>query len=170
MDLRLIDVLILDVDGVLTSGQVGFDDAGPTGRTFAVQDGCALKLWHQAGGVSAIVSGRKSQAVARRADELGIKTVIQGVDDKSAAYGQVLERLERGDDRVCYVGDDLPDSGPMGACALPVAVYNAVPAVKGLAQYVTRRPGGGGAVAEVVELILRKQGRWTDLVARMSES
>lgn len=159
---------MLDVDGVLTSGQVGFDGQGSGGRWFAVQDGCGLKLWRLAGRQAAIISGRKSQAVVQRAAELGIKVVMQGVDDKLAAYRQVLEQMGADDDRVCYVGDDLPDLGPMGACAFPVAVYNAVPAVKRRAQYVTSRPGGGGAVAEVVELILRKQGKWAELVMQVS--
>lgn len=167
MDLSLIEVLVLDVDGVLTSGQVSFDDEGPGGRSFAVQDGCGLKLWKLAGGRCAIVSGRKSQAVAHRAAELGIETVIQGAENKLAAYGQVLEQMGADDARVCYVGDDLPDLGPMGACAFPVAVYNAVPAVKRRAQFVTTRCGGDGAVAEVVELILRKQGKWADLVGKV---
>ena len=161
MEFDRINLLILDVDGVLTSGQVVFDAGGPTGRTFHVHDGCFVKLWHRSGGQSAIISGRRCPAVEQRAAELGVSRVIQGAGDKLAAYDSLLGELQATDDQVCYVGDDLPDLGPMGRCSLPVAVYNAVPAVKQWACYVTRRPGGDGAVAEVIEFILRKQRRWS---------
>lgn len=161
MDFAPIDLLILDVDGVLTSGQVTFGKEGHAERTFDVHDGCCLKLWHGCGRRSAILSGRRSGAVERRAEELGIGTVIQAVGDKLSAYQDILTGLGLGDEGVCYVGDDLPDLAPMGRCAFPVAVRNAVPAVKQAARYVTRRSGGEGAVAEVIELILRKQRRWS---------
>ncbi len=161
MEFDRINLLILDVDGVLTSGQVVFDAEGPNTRTFHVHDGCFIKLWHHCQGRSAIISGRRCQAVERRAAELGIGRVVQGASDKLAAYQALLSDMEADDDQVCYVGDDLPDLGPMGRCALPVAVYNAVPTVKQRACYVTRRGGGDGAVAEVIELILRKQRRWS---------
>ena len=161
MDLAAVDLLILDVDGVLTAGQVLLGETGETGRVFNVQDGCALKLWHRCGGRSAIISGRKSPAVDRRAESLGIQPVMQSVTDKLAAYRKVLADLAAGDERACYIGDDLPDLPPMECCAFPVAVADAVFAVKQAAQYVTRRPGGTGAVAEVIELILRKQGHWS---------
>ncbi len=161
MELDRINLLVLDVHGVLTSGSVVFDADGPTQRCFHVHDGCFIKLWHRCGGRSAILSGRSSPAVAQRAAELGVTQVIQGASDKVSAYQSLLGELDARDDQVCYVGDDLPDLGPMGKCALPVAVYNAVPAVKQRAQYVTRKPGGDGAAAEVIEFILRKQRRWS---------
>lgn len=161
MNFDRINVLILDVDGVLTSGQVVLDDQGGDARVFHVHDGCFIKLWHRGGGRSAIISGRQSAAVARRAAELGIEQVIQGAADKLAAYRAVLGELGAGDDQVCYVGDDLPDLAPMARCAWPVAVGDAVPAVKQQARCVTRRGGGAGAVAETIELILRKQRRWS---------
>jgi 3-deoxy-D-manno-octulosonate 8-phosphate phosphatase (KDO 8-P phosphatase) len=161
MELDRINLLVLDVDGVLTSGQLAFDAGGPVGRTFHVQDGCLVKMWERCGGRSAIISGRQCPAVLARAAELGVSNVTQGASDKLAAYDSLLASLGATDDQVCYVGDDLPDLGPMGRCALPVAVYNAVPEVKQRARYVTRRSGGSGAVAEVVEYILRKQHRWT---------
>lgn len=156
-----IDLLILDVDGVLTAGQVVFSQDGEAGKTFDVHDGCCIKLWSRCGGRCAIISGRKSGAVDLRAAEIGIETVVQGAADKLTAYRGVLEELGADPQHVCYVGDDLPDLPPMERCALPVAVANAVPAVKQVAGYVTRRRGGDGAVAEVIELILRKQGRWS---------
>lgn len=161
MDLSAIDLLVLDVDGVLTSGEVIIDDEGDLARRFDIHDGCCLKLWHRYGGRSAVISGRETPAVRRRARQLGIETVVQGVADKLSAYQAMLGSFQVTEQRVCYVGDDLPDLGPMGRCAFPVAVANAVPAVKQAAQYVTRRSGGQGAVAEVIELILRKQRRWS---------
>jgi len=161
MDFAPIDLLILDVDGVLTSGQVTFGADGPTERTFDVRDGCLVKLWHRAGRRTAILSGRRSAAVDRRAGELGIEQVVQAATDKLSAYDAILADLGASDETVCYVGDDLPDLPPMGRCVFPVAVRNAAPAVKQVAGYVTRRRGGHGAVAEVVELILRKQLRWS---------
>ncbi len=160
MDFGRLKLLILDVDGVLTSGQVVFDGASDDSRVFFVQDGCAIKAWQGHGGTTAVISGRSSPAVEQRAAQLGIQHVVQGVEDKLAAYDRILAKLSLDDDRVCYVGDDLPDLGPMGRCILPVAVYNAAPAVKRRAEYVTTKPGGAGAVAELIELILRKQGKW----------
>ncbi|HUU85249.1 MAG TPA: HAD hydrolase family protein [Phycisphaerae bacterium] len=160
MDLSTIDLLILDVDGVLTPGDVFCQEEGDLARTFNIQDGCGIKLWHRCGGRSALVSGRQTPVVDRRARKLGIETVLQGTADKLSAYRNVLTANAAGDEQVCYLGDDLPDLGPMGRCRFPVAVANAVPAVKQAAQYVTRRPGGRGAVAELIELILRKQRRW----------
>jgi 3-deoxy-D-manno-octulosonate 8-phosphate phosphatase (KDO 8-P phosphatase) len=98
--------------------------------------------------------------VKRRAAELGVEHVEQGCSDKDAGYIKLLDRLDASDDAVCYIGDDTPDLGPMRRCAFSAAPANAVPAVKRVAQYVTRRAGGAGAVAEVIELILRKQGLW----------
>jgi len=160
MDLAAIDLLILDVDGVLTDGRVTFGPDGPVERTFSVQDGCALKLWHEQGQRSALVSGRSSPVLEQRGRELGVTTVVQGADDKRAACERLLADWGADFARVCYVGDDLPDLGPMARAGLPVAVGNAVPAVKQAAEYVTRHRGGDGAVAEVVERLLRKQRRW----------
>lgn len=161
MNLNAIRLLVLDVDGVLTDGGVtlsGGDES--SARTFHVQDGLAIKLWRERGGSAAVISGRSSEAVRRRATELGIQWVRQGVVDKIAAYDELLRSATLDDAAVAYVGDDLPDVQPMSRCAFPVAVASAVPEVKRVAAYVTRRNGGHGCVAEVVELLLRKQRRW----------
>ena len=161
MDLSAISVLMLDVDGVLTDGRVTLSEDGETASTFDVHDGCMIKLWQRAGGRVAILSGRSSPAVRRRAEELHIAVVRQGAADKSAAFEELLAELAVESSVVCYVGDDLPDLGPLGRCGFPVAVANGVGEVKRAARYVTARCGGHGAVAEVVELILRKQRRWS---------
>ena len=160
MDFDAIHLLILDVDGVLTDGSIVMGESGSVTKVFSVHDGYALKLWRRVGHEIAILSGRTSPAVERRAAELGIEAVRQGCEDKLAVYDRLLEAVRATDAAVCYVGDDAPDLPPMRRCTFPVAVANAVPVVKQTAQYVTRRPGGAGAVAEVIELILRKQRRW----------
>ena len=166
MDLDALKLLILDVDGVLTDGRVAptADDEG--GKRFHVHDGCAIKLWKRYGGRVAILSGREGRDVARRAAELGIDWVKLGVADKLAGYEAILASADCVDDAVAYIGDDLPDLGPMSRCGWAVAVADAVPAVKRAAAYVTRRGGGCGAVAEAIELILRKQKRWSPAVLR----
>ena len=134
------------------------DGDGP--KLFHTQDGCAIKLWRRCGGETAILSGRRSEAVGHRAAELGVEQVHLGVSDKLAGYEAILASVAGADEVVGYIGDDLPDLRPMERCAFPVAVANAVPAVKRAAMYITRRRGGCGAVAEVVELLLRKRKQW----------
>ena len=166
MDATAIELLILDVDGVLTDGRL-FPAPQPSevpelsGKAFHVQDGHAIKLWQRCGYQTAILSGRDSPYVTSRARELGIGWCRTGADDKLSAYVQLIESAACIDAAVAYVGDDLPDLRPMARCGFPVAVANAVPAVKQAAAYVTRRAGGSGAVAEVVELLLRRQKRWS---------
>jgi 3-deoxy-D-manno-octulosonate 8-phosphate phosphatase (KDO 8-P phosphatase) len=160
IDWTSISLLVLDVDGVLTDGRLT-SSHGMESKAFHVQDGCAIKVWQQAGGQVAILSGRESPDALRRAGELGIKLVRLGQSDKRSGYEALVRSAESADARVAYVGDDLPDLGPMKRCTLPIAVANAVGEVKRAARYVTRRRGGDGAVAEVVEWILRKQRRWS---------
>jgi len=151
---------MLDVDGVLTDGTIVFGVQGEQDKLFCVQDGVAVKLWARSGGTVAIISGRSSEALSRRAAELGIEHVCQGVQDKNVAYDRLRSDLGVGNEQVGYVGDDLPDLGPMCRCGFPVAVGNAIPLVKREAAYVTRATGGTGVVSEVVEFLLRKQHRW----------
>jgi 3-deoxy-D-manno-octulosonate 8-phosphate phosphatase (KDO 8-P phosphatase) len=160
METVSVRLLILDVDGVLTDGSVVPVSTGLSAKAFCVQDGCAIKLWQKCDGKVAILSGRSEEAVIRRARELGIEWVHTGVKDKMVAYEAILAAAACDDCATGYIGDDLPDLGPMSRCGFPVAVANAVPAVKRIALYVTRRSGGHGAAAEVVELLLRKQKRW----------
>jgi len=167
-----VKLIVLDVDGVLTDGQLVYTEEGERTKAFHVHDGCALKLWQELGGQVAILSARAGGALQRRLADLGIERVQTGVQDKLAGYDSLLAEIGLGDAEVAYVGDDLPDLGPMTRCACPIAVGDAVPAVKRQAEYITRLPGGKGAVAEVVEWLLRKQRRWpgSRLVAPGTES
>jgi 3-deoxy-D-manno-octulosonate 8-phosphate phosphatase (KDO 8-P phosphatase) len=160
-----IELLLLDVDGVLTDGSILYADDGTELKRFHVRDGSGLKLWRAAGKRAAIVSGRQSAAVERRAAELGISPVLQGRDDKLAALAQVLADTGVRPERVCAIGDDLPDLPVFRACGLAVAVADACPELRRAADYVTTAPGGRGAVREAVEWLLKLGGRWDDLTA-----
>ncbi len=160
-----IELLLLDVDGVLTDGSVIYSDDGSELKRFHVRDGSGLKLWHVAGKRSAIVSGRKSVAVERRASELGINPVLQGRGEKLAPFEEVLAWHGFTPEQVCAVGDDLPDLPVLRRCGLAVAVADACPEVRAAAHYVTRALGGRGAVREAIEWLLKAQGRWDELTA-----
>jgi len=155
-----IELLVLDIDGVLTDGAVTLTATGESSQTIHTQDGCAIKSWLKLGRSVAILSGRDNEPVSIRARQLGINCVRTGVTDKQAEFRNMLRELGCDCGAVAYVGDDLPDLGTMRHCGFPVAVANALPAVKRAALFVTRRSGGRGAVAEVIELLLRKQGQW----------
>lgn len=163
---RAIELLLLDVDGVLTDGSVVYSDDGRELKRFHVRDGSGLKLWHAAGKRSAIVSGRASLAVERRAAELGIRPVLQGRDDKLRAFAEVLTATGLKPDQVCALGDDLPDVPVLRTCGLAVAVADACPEARGVAAYVTAVPGGRGAVRDAIEWLLKLRGEWDAAVAR----
>jgi 3-deoxy-D-manno-octulosonate 8-phosphate phosphatase (KDO 8-P phosphatase) len=155
-----IELLVLDVDGVLTDGGIVHGSGGLEVKQFHVRDGSGLKVWHGRGKRTGLVTGRRSAAVEVRAAELGIEFVVQGAGDKLAAFHDLLARGGVAPEASCCVGDDLPDVPPLRQCGLAVAVADACPEALTLAHYITRAPGGRGAVREVVELILRCQGRW----------
>ena len=158
-----IELLVLDVDGVLTDGGIIYADDGVEVKAFHVRDGSGLKLWHQAGKRSALITGRTSRLVEVRAAELGVGAVVQGAADKRSAYAKVLAEAGLGPERACVVGDDVPDLPLLGSCGLAAAVADACVEARRVAHYVTRANGGRGAVREVIELVLRCQGHWQRL-------
>lgn len=164
---RPIRLLVLDVDGVLTAGGIVLGPEPLEVKEFHVRDGSALALWHRAGNSSALITGRTSAAVERRAGELGVTQVVQGAARKRAALEQLLNQLAVSAGEACYVGDDLPDLAAMQLAGLAAAVADASPDVRAAAHYVTRTPGGRGAVREVVELVLRCQGRWLEVAGEL---
>jgi YrbI family 3-deoxy-D-manno-octulosonate 8-phosphate phosphatase len=155
-----IEMLVVDVDGVLTAGGIVYGDPELEIKQFHVRDGSGLKLWHQAGKRTGLITGRRSPVVDRRAAELGISLVVQGAADKKAALEAMLAGAGVAAEAVCYIGDDLPDVPPLRVCGLAVAVADACPEARAVAHYITRTPGGGGAVRETIELILRCQDRY----------
>jgi len=155
-----IELLIADVDGVLTDGVIAIDAEGAELERFHVRDGLGYTLWHAAGKRSAILSGRRAAAVERRAAELEIAHVLQGHDAKAGPFRDLIDRLDLEQARVCYVGDDLPDLPVLRAVGLAACPADAVAEVRDAAHLITRAPGGRGAVREVIELVLRCQGKW----------
>jgi 3-deoxy-D-manno-octulosonate 8-phosphate phosphatase (KDO 8-P phosphatase) len=159
-----IKLLLLDCDGVLTDGRLWLTEDGDEQKTFNTHDGLGLSLWHRAGLKSGIITGRHSKALTRRASELGVEFVRQGDPDKTEAFEEVLRLAGVAESDVAFVGDDLTDIPIMRRAELAVAVADAVAETRSVAHYVTRAEGGRGAVREVIELILKSQGRWQDLV------
>ena len=147
--------MILDVDGVLTDGGLYYGGQDQALRRFHIQDGQGLKALQQEGIQVAIVTSHCSESVSRRTQELGIVDVHQGVSDKLAEVTEIIGKLELQWSAVAYVGDDIVDLPVMTLVGLPIAVANAVDEVKRVSKYVTRRPGGEGAVREVCDMLLR---------------
>lgn len=156
-----IDCLVLDVDGVLTDGRLWYRGDAEPARAFHTQDGFAIRWFLRLGGEVILLTGKRSIGVAVRAAELGIRHVLQGSEDKLADLSGRLATLSISLPRVAMIGDDLPDLPVLRACGLPIAVANAVDDVKAVCGFVTRRPGGQGAVREAIEHILRADGRWS---------
>jgi 3-deoxy-D-manno-octulosonate 8-phosphate phosphatase (KDO 8-P phosphatase) len=149
-----IRLLVLDVDGVLTDGRLWFGPDGEAFKVFHVRDGAGIKALQAAGVTVAIISGRESAAVARRAAELGIRHVRQGAENKAAAFRELLVELGIAQSLTACVVDDTPDLPLMALAALPIAVADAHPDVLAAAHHVTRANGGGGAVREVCDLLI----------------
>lgn len=160
-----IELLLVDVDGVLTDGVIALDDHGVETKHFHVRDGSALSLWRKCGKRAAILSGRWAPAVDRRAAELGIAPVIQGAADKGPPFRALIRELGLDARQVCYVGDDLPDLPVLRAVGLAACPADAAEEVRAAAHFVATAPGGKGAVREVVETVLKLQGGWQELVA-----
>ncbi len=165
-NLDAIELLVLDVDGVLTDGQLVLHGDGSESKCFHTLDGHGIRLWQRAGGKTALLSGRYSDPTQRRADQLEIAHVIQDCHFKLPALQKLLDALHLKPENVAYVGDDLPDLPPIRFVALGIAPANAVDEVKQEADYVTTRPGGQGAVREAIEYILKNSGRWQALMER----
>ena len=161
--IKKIRLLVLDVDGVLTDGHIVYGDYGDELKYYDVADGLGIQLLRKAGIPSVILSGRKAKMNARRARDLGVDHVFQGVPDKLEAFARIIRRLGLHAEEVAAIGDDLPDIPVLSRAGFAVAVQNAVPDVKKIAHYVTARSGGRGAVRETADKILKLQGKWTDV-------
>ncbi len=161
---REIELILSDVDGVLTDGGIFFDNQGIESKKFHVRDGLGIRLWKKAGYRFGILTSRNSHIVKVRAAELGIDIVRQGFEDKLGKALEVIEECGLEPRQVCFIGDDLPDVPVMRRVGMGVAVADAPREVRDAAQYVTRLPGGQGAVREVTELLLRSKQQWDDLI------
>jgi YrbI family 3-deoxy-D-manno-octulosonate 8-phosphate phosphatase len=159
-----IELILSDVDGVLSDGGIIFNNQGIEMKKFHIRDGLGIKLWQRAGYQFGILTARTSQIVKLRAAELGINIVRQGIEDKLPAAIQIIEQLKLQPSQVCYIGDDLTDIAVIRHVGLGAAVSNAVEEVRQVADYLTTSAGGMGAVRELIEMLLKEKGRWKDLI------
>jgi 3-deoxy-D-manno-octulosonate 8-phosphate phosphatase (KDO 8-P phosphatase) len=159
-------LLLLDCDGVLTDGRITPVPGGDELKSFHTHDGHGLVMLHRAGLRSGIISGRTSRLVEMRAADLGITYVRQGALDKLSVFDALLAESAVEPSSIAYVGDDVVDIPLMRRAGLAVAVADATPDTRDAAHYITRLPGGHGAVREVCELILKAQGRWDELMRK----
>jgi len=169
MDWAAVKLLVLDVDGVLTDGRLIVHADGSESKCFHAHDGHGIRLWQRAGLEVALLSGRACTPVQRRAEQLQIAHVLQDCHFKRPALDELLAQLNLTPGNVAYIGDDLPDVPVIRYVGFGVAVANAVEEAKEAADYVTTRSGGDGAVREVVEHLLKKAGRWQDLMKRYTQ-
>jgi 3-deoxy-D-manno-octulosonate 8-phosphate phosphatase (KDO 8-P phosphatase) len=154
----------MDVDGVMTDGSIYFVEGRSEGRVFDAKDGVGIWLLRRAGLATGVISGRGSAAVRRRAKELGMEEVHLKVKDKRKVYWEILKRRGLSDDAVCFIGDDVVDLGVLTLVGLGVAPSDAHPVVRKAATWITRSPGGKGAVREVADFILTAQGKLESLL------
>lgn len=159
-----VKLLVLDVDGVLTDGQIIWQGDGFDAKNFDVKDGLGITLLRKARIEVAFVSGRSSKAVSSRAEELGVRHVHQGVADKLAAAREVMHKCGVREEETGYMGDDLPDLPVLRRVGFAAAPADAAAEVRSVVELVTRAPGGRGAVREVAERILKAQQRWGNAV------
>lgn len=162
--LRRVRLLALDVDGVLTDGQLSFDSDGRETKSFSVLDGHGLKLVKRCGIEVALITGRSSPMVTRRAAALGIEHLFQGVENKLPVLRDLCRQLDIALDEVAYCGDDMPDLAAIHHSAVGISVPNAPDYIQRRADWVTERRGGQGAVREICDTLLRAQGHWQALL------
>ncbi|MGL1930785.1 MAG: HAD-IIIA family hydrolase [Desulfotalea sp.] len=160
-----IKAILMDVDGVLTDGSIVYDCKGNELKFFNVHDGFAINRAAQNGIIIYFITARSSEAVARRAQELGIRKVYQGAMKKADVLLEIVKTEGLSFDEIAYIGDDIVDLPIMKRVGLPIAVANACPEVKELASTITTASGGHGAVREAIEMILRQQGIWARIVS-----
>ncbi|MCX7891192.1 MAG: HAD-IIIA family hydrolase [Burkholderiales bacterium] len=159
-------LMIFDVDGVLTDGTLYYSASGEELKAFNIRDGQGMKMLAGTGVRLAIVSGRRSAALARRAADLGVDLLYQGIEDKLAAFDELTARLALAPEACGFLGDDLIDLPVLARCGFAAAVADAAPEIRARAHYVTAAPGGRGAARETCELVMRAQGTLAGALAR----
>jgi 3-deoxy-D-manno-octulosonate 8-phosphate phosphatase (KDO 8-P phosphatase) len=161
-----IELILSDVDGVMTDGGIYVQDNGEQIIKFHIRDGMGVRLWREAGKRFGIVTGRKLESVRKRATDLWMDIVRLGIDDKLPEVDRLAAELGFTREQVCFVGDDLLDLATIRAVGLGVTVADAPEDVRRAAKYTTSVPGGHAAVREVIELILKNTGRWDNVLMR----
>lgn len=159
-----IQLILSDVDGVLTDGGIEFDNQGIETKKFHVRDGLGIKLWQRTGHRFGVITARSSHIVKLRMAELGVEIIRQGSDNKLPIGLEIIEELNISCAEVCYIGDDLADLRLMQQVGLAATVADAAAEVRAAAHITTRAAGGQGAIRELVETILKSQDRWNEIV------
>lgn len=167
---RCIKLLAMDVDGVLTDGRIILGNQGEELKAFHVHDGLGITLAHQAGLITAIITGRESALVHRRATELKIVDIHQKITDKAKCMQTLLEKYDLSLEEVAFIGDDLNDVPLFLHVGLAATVADATPEARQYAHLVTQAKGGRGAVRELITLILKSQGKWDEIVEKYVKS
>lgn len=160
--LRQITTFIFDVDGVLTNGYMLVTTSGELLRSMSVRDGFALKKAAQSGFKVCIISGGKNEGVRQRLKGLGITEVFLGIDHKVKTLNNFFKKHDIDPQNVAYMGDDIPDTAPMKLVGLPACPQNAVPEVKQISTYISHLNGGEGCVRDLIEQVMKIQGKWTN--------
>ena len=161
-----IKLVLIDNDGVLTDGRIVYGDYGDELKFFDVQDGFGMVLLRRAGFPVVIISGKKSRINQRRAKELEVSRIFQKATDKLKVYEKLIKKHKVSAEEVLFIGDDLIDLPVLRRVGFAAAVSNAVPDVKEAVHYVTERAGGRGGVREVIDLLLKAQGKWEEITQR----
>lgn len=167
---KKVKLLIMDVDGTLSDGRFFVLPDGTALKSFDVKDGTGIIFAGLAGIRTAIISGKKSEAVKKRVEELHIDDYFEGVRDKTAPFFQLLEKYELKKEEVAYIGDDIGDAEVMGMVGFSAAVGDAHPLIKRISHYIAKRYGGRGAVRELIDFILDAQGKWQEIFTKLKNS
>lgn len=158
--LNHVDTFIFDVDGVLTDGSIQVSTNGELLRTMNIKDGYALKTAQKAGYNVCIISGGTNEGVRKRLRDLGITNIFLGIQDKVEKLNEFFDIYEIEPENVLYMGDDIPDLYPMRLVGMPCCPQDAVAEIKEISRYVSHRKGGEGCVRDVIEQVLKVQGKW----------
>jgi 3-deoxy-D-manno-octulosonate 8-phosphate phosphatase (KDO 8-P phosphatase) len=171
LDQRLqpIQLILSDVDGVLTDGGISYDNQGVEIKKFHVRDGMGIQLWQRAGNRFGVITARSSHIVKMRMSELNVDIIRQGSADKLSIGMDIMENLGLSPAEVCFIGDDLTDLRMMRHVGLAASVADGANEVRAAAHLVTKASGGGGAIRELIEVILKSQGRWNEIVSSYRE-
>jgi 3-deoxy-D-manno-octulosonate 8-phosphate phosphatase (KDO 8-P phosphatase) len=159
-------MILMDADGVLTDGKIVFFSGGNESKAFDSKDGVGIKLAQRAGMKTGVISGRESEALLRRCEELGMDEIHQRVSEKVVSYEEILSRHGLADADCCFIGDDIVDAPILKRVGLPVSVADGHPSLEPLVAYITTRVGGAGAVREVIDYVIQAQGKWDEVVGR----
>lgn len=166
--MKNIKLIALDVDGTLTDGKIYYDGAGNEIKAFNAKDGMAIAQAGKNGIEIAVITGRKSTIVERRAKELGIAHIYQGIHSKVDALNIILDKTNIKYDEVMYIGDDINDIQIMSKVKNAACPNDAVQEVRDICNIISSKNGGNGAVREIIECVLKEQGKWDTIISKYS--